>query len=80
HPQLADGKFTPRQAEADNRSWLSKETLGLIDGSAPLPPGQTRADQDMKKQCEGAKDAIPRELRPVNQGELDERVEKGAEA
>ncbi|MGQ3824970.1 outer membrane protein assembly factor BamD [Pseudomonas alliivorans] len=79
HPQLDNGEFTPRQAEADNRSWLSKATLGLISGSAPLPPGETRADQDMKKQYQEAKDAIPKELLPENQAELDEQAEKEAE-
>ncbi|MCD5985191.1 outer membrane protein assembly factor BamD [Pseudomonas sp. CDFA 610] len=79
HPQLDNGEFMPRQAEADNRSWLSKATLGLISGSAPLPPGETRADQDIKKQYQEAKDSIPKELLPENQAELDEQAEKEAE-
>ena len=71
HPQLRDGKFEPREDEADNRSWLSKATLGLIGSRAPLPPGQTRANQDVIKQYEDAKDAIPPELLPENQSEND---------
>jgi outer membrane protein assembly factor BamD len=31
HPSLVDGQFVPSVAEADNRSWLSKATLGLIE-------------------------------------------------
>ena len=73
HPQLVDGQFVPREAEADNRSWLSKATLGLIESSPPLPPGQTRANQDVIKQYEDAKEAIPRELLPENQDEIDEQ-------
>jgi outer membrane protein assembly factor BamD len=73
HPQLVDGQFVPRQAEADNRSWLSKATLGLIESNPPLPPGETRANQDVIKQYEDAKEAIPRDLLPENQDELDEQ-------
>ncbi|MNP26533.1 hypothetical protein D3C76_1193930 [compost metagenome] len=54
----------PQQNEADNRSWLSKATLGLIDTATPLPPGETRANQDVIKQYQDAKDAIPQELQP----------------
>ncbi len=73
HPQLVDGQFVPREAEADNRSWLSKATLGLIESNPPLPPGETRANQDVIKQYEDAKQAIPRDLLPENQEELDEQ-------
>ncbi|MNJ27648.1 Outer membrane protein assembly factor BamD [compost metagenome] len=64
HPSLVDGQFVPQQNEADNRSWLSKATLGLIDTATPLPPGETRANQDVIKQYQDAKDAIPQELQP----------------
>jgi outer membrane protein assembly factor BamD len=73
HPQLVDGKFEPKVAEADNRSWLSKATLGLIESRPPLPPGETRANQDVIKQYQDAKDAIPADLLPENQSELDEQ-------
>ncbi|MCU1720892.1 MULTISPECIES: outer membrane protein assembly factor BamD [Pseudomonas] len=64
HPSLVDGQFVPRQEEADNRGWLSKATLGLIETAAPLPPGETRANQDVIKQYEDAKEAIPEDLLP----------------
>lgn len=67
HKQLVDGKFEPREAEADNRSWLSKATLGLIESRPPLPPGETRANQDVIKQYQDAKEAIPADLLPENQ-------------
>jgi len=64
HPSLVDGQFVPQVSESDNRSWLSKATLGLIESSTPLPPGETRANQDVQKQFQDAKDAIPAELKP----------------
>lgn len=62
NPSLVDGVFTPREKEADNRSWLAKATLGLIETDTPLPPGQTRASQDVIRQYEDAEQQIPREL------------------
>lgn len=67
HPSLVDGKFVPSEREADNRSWIAKATLGLIEHDTPLPPGQTRASQDVIRQYEDAEDQIPGELRPENQ-------------
>lgn len=64
HPSLVDGEFQPREEAADSRSWLSRATLGLIETEAPLPPGQTRASQDMERQYQEALDAIPEELEP----------------
>jgi len=64
HPSLKDGQFVPQVAEADNRSWLSKYTLGLIESRPPLPPGETRANQDVMKQFQDAKEAIPADLKP----------------
>ena len=68
-PFLVDGQFVPSEAEADNRSWLSKATLGLLESDAPLPPGQTRASQDVIRQYENAEEEIPDELQPENQDE-----------
>jgi outer membrane protein assembly factor BamD len=73
HPSLVDGQFVPQIADEDNRSWLSKVTLGLIETNTPLPPGETRANQDVLKQYQDAKDAIPSELLPANQDEVDEQ-------
>ena len=73
-PNLVDGQFVASQAEADNRSWLSKATLGLLESDAPLPPGETRASQDIQRQYENAADAIPTELLPENQD--DSQVEE----
>ena len=68
HPSLKDGQFVPQQDEADNRSWLSKATLGLIESDAPPPPKQSRANQELEKQVQDAKDAIPSDLLPEDQG------------
>ncbi|MCQ4347569.1 outer membrane protein assembly factor BamD [Pseudomonas stutzeri] len=62
HPTLASGEFVPTEKEADTRTWLSRATLGLIETRAPLPPGQTRASQEMQRQYQEARDAIPAEL------------------
>ena len=75
HPSLVDGQFVPQEDEADNRSWLAKATLGLIESDAPLPPGETRASQDVIKQYEDAKEAIPEDLLPENQEEQSSEAE-----
>ncbi|VXB27497.1 MULTISPECIES: outer membrane protein assembly factor BamD [unclassified Pseudomonas] len=62
HPSLESGEFVPLEEEADNRSWLAKATLGLIETDTPLPPGETRASQDVVRQYEEAEQQIPREL------------------
>lgn len=65
HPSLVDGQFVASEKEADNRSWLGRATLGLLDSDAPLPPGQTRANEDIRRQYLDAEQAIPRELQPA---------------
>ncbi|UVJ43350.1 outer membrane protein assembly factor BamD [Pseudomonas sp. LS1212] len=80
HPSLVDGQFVPRQEEADNRGWLSKATLGLIETETPLPPGETRANQDVIKQYEDAKEAIPPELLPKEGDESDAEEKEDPEA
>jgi outer membrane protein assembly factor BamD len=79
HPTLVDGQFVPLEEEADNRSWLAKATLGLIESDAPLPPGETRASQDVIRQYEEAQEEIPDELQPENQDEAEEDLESEAE-
>lgn len=65
-PNLVDNQFVPSEAEADNRTWLSKATLGLLESDAPLPPGETRASRDILNQYQNAADEIPEELQPHN--------------
>jgi outer membrane protein assembly factor BamD len=72
HSSLVDGQFVPREEESDNRSWLAKATLGFIESDAPLPPGETRASQDVIKQYEDAQESIPQEL--INQDSSDAPV------
>ena len=80
HPSLVDGQFVPQEEEADNRSWLAKATLGLIESDAPLPPGETRANQDVIRQYEDAQEQIPDELLPENREEAREDLGSEAEA
>lgn len=67
HPSLVDGEFQPKQTESDGRGWLSKATLGLIETDTPLPPGETRANQDVVKQFQDARDEMPQELLPKDE-------------
>jgi outer membrane protein assembly factor BamD len=63
HPSLVDGQFVQREEDVDSRSWLAKATLGLIETDTPLPPGETRASQDVMRQYEDAEELIPDELK-----------------
>ncbi len=67
HPSLVDGQFQPKQTESDGRGWLSKATLGLIETDTPLPPGETRANQDVVKQFQDARAEMPQELLPKDE-------------
>ncbi|VXB27980.1 Outer membrane protein assembly factor BamD [Pseudomonas sp. 8AS] len=78
HPSLVDGNFVPREEEADNRSWLARATLGLIESDTPLPPGETRASQDVIRQYEDAEEQIPDELQPENQQDAEEQQDEAA--
>ena len=63
HSSLKDGEFALRERETEDRSWLSRMTLGLIENDAPLPPGHTRAHEDIERQYKDAVEQMPRELR-----------------
>lgn len=69
HPSLVGGEFVPREEDADTRSWLAKATLGLIESDTPLPPGETRAGQDVIRQYEDAAEEIPEELKSATADE-----------
>ena len=64
HPSLEDGEFTPRQQEADTRSWLSRATLGLIETESQAPD-RSQSNRDVVRQYENAAQDLPDELRPV---------------
>ena len=64
HPSLKDGQFVPRVEEADNRGWLSRATLGLIE-SKDAPLDSSRTNRDVLRQYEDAARDLPDELRPV---------------
>jgi outer membrane protein assembly factor BamD len=80
HPSLVDGQFVPRETEDDNRSWLGRATLGLIETDTPLPPGQTRANLDILRKYQEAKDEIPSDLQPEAQEEAEEEPADSADA
>ncbi|MCQ4320686.1 outer membrane protein assembly factor BamD [Stutzerimonas stutzeri] len=64
HPSLEEGEFVPRQQEADNRSWLSRVTLGLIE-TENKAPDRSQSNRDVVRQYENAAEDLPDELRPV---------------
>ncbi|WP_312484085.1 outer membrane protein assembly factor BamD [Stutzerimonas nitrititolerans] len=64
HACLEDGKFVPLEQEADNRGWLSRATLGLIESDVETPDS-SRANRDVLRQYENAAQDLPDELRPV---------------
>ncbi|WAD28511.1 outer membrane protein assembly factor BamD [Stutzerimonas nitrititolerans] len=64
HASLEDGKFVPLEQEADNRGWLSRATLGLIESDVETPDS-SRANRDVLRQYENAAQDLPDELRPV---------------
>ena len=76
---LVDGQFVPRQDEEDDRSWLAKATLGLIEDGEPLPPGETRASRDIIRQYEDAQEEIPDELQPENREEFNKHIREANE-
>ena len=64
HASLDDGEFVPFAQEADNRGWLSRATLGLIESDTEAPD-TSRANRDVLRQYENAEQGLPDELRPV---------------
>ena len=63
HPSLASGTFKAREKDTDNRSWLSKATLGFIGSNEDLRPQQTQASKDVIRQYENAAEQIPDSVR-----------------
>ena len=59
HPSLVEGRFVPREEGDEERSWLG----GLFEADAPLPPGETRASQDVQRQFDDAEEQLPEELK-----------------
>ncbi len=63
HPSLASGTFKAREKDTDNRSWLSKATLGFIGNKEDLRPQQTQASKDVIRQYENAAEQVPDSVR-----------------
>ncbi|MGK9067130.1 outer membrane protein assembly factor BamD [Stutzerimonas chloritidismutans] len=77
HPSLEEGQFVPREQESDNRSWLSRATLGLIE-TENASPDTTQSNLDVVRQYEAAAKDLPDELRPVLR-EAEAEAEAGEE-
>ena len=63
HPSLASGSFKSREKDIDNRSWITKATLGFISNDDDLRPQQTQASKDVIRQYENAAEEIPESVR-----------------
>lgn len=71
---LKNGEFQLREPDdkSEQRSWLTRATLGLIDRpSDPLPPGETRASQDIQRKYQEERDNLAPELRIVDPAEAE---------
>lgn len=73
HPSLASGTFKAREKETENRTWLSKATLGLITPNEDLRPQQTQASKDVIRQYEDAAEELPESVRTVINNEQPKR-------
>jgi len=73
HPSLASGSFKPREKDTDNRTWLSKATLGFIGGNQDVRPQQTQASKDVIRQYEDAAEALPDTVRSAIDNEKPKR-------
>ena len=73
HPSLAGGSFKPREKDLDNRSWLSKATLGFIGSNQELRPQETQASKDVIRQYENAEEDIPDSVRTAINDEQPKR-------
>ncbi|OLU29541.1 outer membrane protein assembly factor BamD [Pseudomonas sp. PA15(2017)] len=69
HSSLKSGEFVPQEEAADERSWLAKATLGLIESDVPPPPSQTQASLDVQRQYQEAVDQMPADLKAAGRGE-----------
>ncbi len=76
HPSLEGGQFVPREKETDNRGWLSRATLGLIE-SKGTTLDSSRSNRDVLRQYENAARDLPDELRPVLREAEDEQQDGG---
>ncbi len=61
HVSLEGGEFTPLE-RVDNRSWLARATLGLIESDVP-PPRESNANRDVQRQYQQAEQELPDEIR-----------------
>lgn len=64
HPTLSGGNFRPVVKELQDRDWLTRTVARVVGTSKdPLPPGKTRADEDIEKKYQDALEEIPSDIR-----------------
>lgn len=64
HPTIASGTYKPMVKELADRDWFSRTVVRWVgSNNDPLPPGQTRANQDLEKRYQDALEEIPQEIK-----------------
>ncbi|UYZ82579.1 outer membrane protein assembly factor BamD [Entomomonas sp. E2T0] len=64
HPTIASGTFKPVVKELQDRDWFTRTMARWVgSNNDPLPPGQTRANEDLEKRYKDALEEIPKEIK-----------------
>lgn len=64
HPTIASGTYKPMVKELADRDWFSRTIVRWVgSNNDPLPPGQTRANEDLEKRYQDALEEIPKEIK-----------------
>lgn len=64
HPTIASGTYKPMVKELADRDWFSRTVVRWLgSNNDPLPPGQTRANEDLEKRYQDALEEIPSEIK-----------------
>ncbi len=64
YPAIAGGTYKPMVKELADRDWFSRTIVRWVgSNNDPLPPGQTRANEDLQKRYQDALEEIPKEIK-----------------
>lgn len=64
YPAIASGTYKPMVKELADRDWFSRTIVRWVgSNNDPLPPGQTRANEDLEKRYQDALEEIPKEIK-----------------
>ena len=64
HPTLSSGKYKPMVKELADRDIFTRTVVRWLgSNNDPLPPGQTRANEDLEKRYQDALEEIPNDIK-----------------